>query len=159
MNSTDYIILPEEGVPENKWMKVGLNQVIAMREELARIKEGIKRAETTMVVDGNDMIDWGWARQEHTVCREEVEGAKAIIKIYSEQYVHKNELAAANSKIESLTRQLEHKTSEIEDYKEVNEDKKRLTKELDVLLNGSSAANQASLCDIVAQLKSKKCYE
>jgi hypothetical protein len=28
--------------------------------ELRRIKEGIKRNEITMIVDGNDMCDWGW---------------------------------------------------------------------------------------------------
>lgn len=40
--------------------------------------------------------------------------------------------------------------SELEEY--VN-DKKRLTRELDVLLNGvNGAAKQASLCDVVAQV-------
>lgn len=44
----------------------------------------------------------------------------------------------------------------IEDYKEVFEDHKRLVRELDVLLNGENAAEQASLCDIVSQLKNKQ---
>lgn len=38
-------------------------------------------------------------------------------------------------------------------YEEVNADKNRLVRELDVMLNGEDgAAKQASLCDIVAQL-------
>jgi len=41
----------------------------------------------------------------------------------------------------------------INDYKEVIEDNKRLVRELDILLNGENTAKQASLCDIVAQLK------
>ena len=46
---------------------------------------------------------------------------------------------ALNEKITALT--------------EVLEDKRRLTKDLDVILNGEGAAKQASLCDIVAQLR------
>jgi hypothetical protein len=30
------------------------------RSELTRIKDGIKRCQGTMIVDGNDMYDWGW---------------------------------------------------------------------------------------------------
>jgi uncharacterized protein YfkK (UPF0435 family) len=45
----------------------------------------------------------------------------------------------------------------LEAYEEVNEDKKRLVRELDVALNGENdAAKQASLCDIVAIVKSKE---
>lgn len=36
----------------------------AKADELARIKTGIKRCEITMIVDGNDMCDWGWTTQE-----------------------------------------------------------------------------------------------
>ena len=44
----------------------------------------------------------------------------------------------------------------IDDYKEVIADHKRLVHELDVALNGEhGAAKQASLCDIVGQVKSK----
>ena len=43
----------------------------------------------------------------------------------------------------------------VQDYKEVIEDNKRLVRELDFLLNGENAAKQASLCDIVSQLKNK----
>lgn len=31
-----------------------------LEAELERIKDGIKRKERTMIIDGNDMIDWGW---------------------------------------------------------------------------------------------------
>jgi ABC-type glutathione transport system ATPase component len=41
----------------------------------------------------------------------------------------------------------------VQDYEEVLADKRRLTRELDVLLNGKGAAPQASLCDIVAQVQ------
>jgi len=45
-----------------------------------------------------------------------------------------------------------------EDYEEVLADHRRLVRELDVLLNGEhGAAKQASLCDIVGQLKRQKC--
>ncbi len=40
------------------------------------------------------------------------------------------------------------------DYEEVIADHKRLVRELDVIINGDNAAQQASLCDIVAQLRS-----
>lgn len=39
------------------------------------------------------------------------------------------------------------------DYEEVLADNRRLTRELDVLLNGDGAAKQAALCDIVAQVE------
>jgi hypothetical protein len=41
----------------------------------------------------------------------------------------------------------------IADYEEVLADHRRLVRELDVALNGDGAAKQASLCDIVAQVK------
>lgn len=44
----------------------------------------------------------------------------------------------------------------IKDYEDVLADKRRLTRELDVALNGNDAAKQASLCDIVAQVKAAK---
>lgn len=45
----------------------------------------------------------------------------------------------------------------IHDYKEVNEDKKRLVRELDMIINGKEgAAKQASLCDIVGQVAGLK---
>jgi hypothetical protein len=43
----------------------------------------------------------------------------------------------------------------IADYEEVLEDQKSLVRELDVLLNGSGAAQQASLCDIVGQVRAE----
>ena len=44
----------------------------------------------------------------------------------------------------------------VDDYKECLDDVNRLTKELDIALNGDGAAEQASLCDIVCQVKSSK---
>ncbi len=41
----------------------------------------------------------------------------------------------------------------VEDYKDVIEDNNRLVRELDVILNGNNAAIQASLSDIVSQVK------
>jgi len=43
----------------------------------------------------------------------------------------------------------------IADYEEVLEDQKSLVRELDVLLNGDGAAQQASLCDIVGQVRAE----
>jgi hypothetical protein len=43
-----------------------------------------------------------------------------------------------------------------DDYEAVLADHRRLVRELDVLLNGEGAAQQASLCDIVAQLQRAK---
>lgn len=39
-------------------------------------------------------------------------------------------------------------------YQDVIDDYRRLTKDLDIALNGDCAAKQASLCDIVAQVRS-----
>lgn len=45
-------------------------------------------------------------------------------------------------------------TPDVSDYEQVLDDHRRLTRELDVLLNGEEgAAQQASLCDLVAQLR------
>lgn len=41
----------------------------------------------------------------------------------------------------------------IKDYEEVLNDNKRLVRELDKIINGDHAAKQASLVDIVSQLK------
>lgn len=50
-----------------------------------------------------------------------------------------------------------NKDSLIKDYEEVNEDKKRLVRELDMIINGKKGmAKQASLCDIVGQVKTLK---
>ena len=61
------------------------------------------------------------------------------------------------SEIEHLTLALSDAMRERDDYKEAYEDAKRLTRELDVLLNGEAgAAKQASLCDVVGQVASKR---
>lgn len=49
----------------------------------------------------------------------------------------------------------EYHSERIADYKAVIADHQRLVRELDVLLNGPNAARQASLCDIVAQVRAK----
>lgn len=43
----------------------------------------------------------------------------------------------------------------IEDYEVVLAEHRRLVRRLDVLLNGAGAAQQATLCDIVAQLETE----
>lgn len=53
-----------------------------------------------------------------------------------------------------LIRQLFESEARVKDWKEVDDAHKRLVRELDVLLNGKDgAAQQASLCDIVSQVK------
>lgn len=52
--------------------------------------------------------------------------------------------------IDPLVHELE---STIRDYEEITEDHNGLVCDLDVLLNGTNAAKQASLCDIVSQLR------
>lgn len=54
-----------------------------------------------------------------------------------------------DSAMEFISRAIKGET----DYEEVFDDHKRLVRELDVIINGENAAQQASLCDIVAQLK------
>lgn len=46
----------------------------------------------------------------------------------------------------------------VEDYKEVIEDHKRIAREMDIVLNGSNAASQPSLVDILAQLRKSPTY-
>lgn len=54
-------------------------------------------------------------------------------------------------------REVKQQVSEtIKDYEEVLEDQRRLVREIDVLLNGENAAKQASLCDIVSQIRSNQ---
>ena len=47
-------------------------------------------------------------------------------------------------------------TLTVADYEEVLADHRRLVRELDLLLNGSGAAKQASLCDIVSQVERQR---
>lgn len=44
----------------------------------------------------------------------------------------------------------------IQDYEDANNDKKRLIREIDVILCGKDAAIQASLCDLVSPIKELK---
>lgn len=60
---------------------------------------------------------------------------------------------------QSLERDFSIQTSEltIEDYKASFKDHQRLVREIDVIINGEGgAARQASLCDLVGQIKSIK---
>jgi hypothetical protein len=51
---------------------------------------------------------------------------------------------------------LDWAADEIETAYGVLADQRRLTRELDVALNGDGAARQASLCDIVSQVKDRR---
>lgn len=68
--------------------------------------------------------------------------------------------AGSTSKLVGDAIRLERVNQQLQDavkaHEEVHEDHNRLVRELDVLLNGDGAAKQASLCDIVAQVKSEK---
>jgi len=44
----------------------------------------------------------------------------------------------------------------IQDYEDVNNDKKRLVREIDVILCGKDAAQQASLCDLIPTIRDMK---
>ena len=61
-------------------------------------------------------------------------------------------------KVEALMAKAgQNDSATIDDYEEVLADHKRLVRELDVALNGEdAAAKQASLCDIVGQVKDKR---
>lgn len=65
-------------------------------------------------------------------------------------------LTAAKERIRWLSRKLVKAEQSIAELEAVQTDHLRLVRELDGLLNGDNAAEQASLCDIVAQVKSKK---
>jgi hypothetical protein len=52
--------------------------------------------------------------------------------------------------------QIEELKKELEGYEEATKDKNRLVRELDIIINGEEgAAKQASLCDIVSQLRNE----
>lgn len=57
------------------------------------------------------------------------------------------------SRIKSLLDELTEVYAQLTAYKEAQADKQRLVRDLDVLLNGREAAQQASLCDIVSQVQ------
>ena len=56
-------------------------------------------------------------------------------------------------RIKSLLDELTEVYAQLTAYKEAEADKQRLVRDLDVLLNGKEAAQQASLCDIVSQMQ------
>lgn len=41
-----------------------MDELRETKKELSRIKDGIKRCQGTMIIDGNDMFDWGWTTLE-----------------------------------------------------------------------------------------------
>lgn len=64
-------------------------------------------------------------------------------------------LDATGYNFKAVSAMLRQLYAENEAYKECQDDKNRLVRELDVALNGAEgAAKQASLCDIVGQVKS-----
>ena len=58
-------------------------------------------------------------------------------------------------RVKSLLDELTEVYAQLTGYKAAMNDFHRLTRDLDVLLNGENAAQQASLCDIVAQVQSE----
>lgn len=58
----------EEGLCES------YSKIYELQMELNRIKDGIMRGQITMIIDGNDMIDWGWTTQ--AICNEKILAAK-----------------------------------------------------------------------------------
>jgi hypothetical protein len=55
-----------------------------------------------------------------------------------------------------LRAQVEQLTQLVKDYEEVDKDRDRLVREMDVIMNGENAAKQASLCDMVSQAQEWK---
>lgn len=41
-------------------LRIAENSKEILKRDLDRIKHGIKTTNAEMIVDGNDMIDWGW---------------------------------------------------------------------------------------------------
>lgn len=58
-------------------------------------------------------------------------------------------------RVKSLLDELTEVYAQLTAHKEAQQSKQKLVRDLDVLLNGDNAARQASLCDIVAQVKSE----
>lgn len=85
---------------------------------------------------------------EHQTVLSFDERERILCQFISEPINHDREMAIA---IEAATQ--ERLLAPLEDYERVVADHRRLVRELDVLLNGDGAAAQASLCDIVAQVK------
>jgi len=86
----------------------------------------------------------GWLKGENEQLKEMLAEAKADAKLWK---LRTTEAANAVADYEELQ-------AELADYKEVNEDKKRLAREIDIIISGESgAAKQASLCDLVAPIQ------
>lgn len=63
MKNTEQILLKEIRDLKRKF-GVKDKEIKSLSRELARIKNGIKTIDIAMIVDGNDMIDWGWSTHE-----------------------------------------------------------------------------------------------
>lgn len=63
------------------------------------------------------------------------------------------QLEAWEAECDCLKNKIKQLEAENVDYKEAHEDHKRLVREVDVIMNGDNAAEQASLCDLVSQIK------
>jgi DNA repair exonuclease SbcCD ATPase subunit len=114
------------------------------------------------------------AEEKFAALKEENESLKsALSRACNFQLIAENESVALMKDIDRLknseslaladlhsTRQragqLEHELlalkARVADYEEALADKRQLVRELDLLLNGAAAAEQASLCDLVSQL-------
>jgi hypothetical protein len=55
-----------------------------LQEQLNGIKEGIKTCKFTMIVDGNDMLDWGWTTYE-LINKEKAKQREAAAKFNQQQ--------------------------------------------------------------------------
>ncbi len=74
-------------------------------------------------------------------------------KLLNKEFDLSEPILAQQKYISELEILLDERDTEIDVYKEVLLDKARLVKEIDVIINGENAANQASLCDIVGDIK------
>lgn len=57
------------------------------------------------------------------------------------------------TRVKSILDEMTEVYAQLTAYKEAQADTRRLVRDLDVLLNGQEAAQQASLCDIVSQVQ------
>lgn len=78
-----------------------------------------------------------------------------ITTVFLNDIISGHGYGVAPSAVEAIARKLLEAEQMISGYEKAAADKRRLTRELDVLLNGENAAEQASLCDIVAQVSAE----
>lgn len=78
------------------------------------------------------------------------------VRSMSDERIIKAGLGSGDRLATELANRLDLSLEHPMDYEEVLADHKRLVRELDVLLNGGGAARQASLCDIVSQVRRER---